>query len=238
MDWKSVHRQNCNYLKFCVSKLSDRRRPLRPHPVVRGRHVDKATRYEMTHLLNLPQFFGSCMIARAMKVGAENCIKKMRQYPNSKLTTIHAWINVGLMHPKSNTPNARRLKLSIQRQSLQRPVRKGPRIHLASEFATPSAQSSKHPFSGRVCTHGLNGGWRRWRHGRWIQQTAELSRVLSAHGQIEFIDNGLWLRNGQSFYLHIDRSNYRQIRGRSGPEMDQKQDLVLRFFKSPFRSST
>ena len=84
MDWKSVHSQNCNYLKFYVSKMSERRRPLRPQPVVRGRHVEKATRYKMIHFLNLPRFFGSCIIARPMEVGAEKCTKKMRHYPNSK----------------------------------------------------------------------------------------------------------------------------------------------------------
>ena len=40
-----MHGQNCNYLKFYVPSLSEKRRPVRPHPGVRFRHVDKATRY-------------------------------------------------------------------------------------------------------------------------------------------------------------------------------------------------
>ena len=40
-----MHGQNCNYLKFYVPSLSEKRRPVRPHPGVRYRHVDKATRY-------------------------------------------------------------------------------------------------------------------------------------------------------------------------------------------------
>ena len=40
-----MHGQNCNYLKFYVTSLSEKRKPVRPHPGVRFRHVDKATRY-------------------------------------------------------------------------------------------------------------------------------------------------------------------------------------------------
>ena len=36
--------KNCNYLKFYVPSVSEKRRPVRPHPGVRYRHVDKATR--------------------------------------------------------------------------------------------------------------------------------------------------------------------------------------------------
>ena len=39
-----MHGQNCNYLKFYVPSLSEKRKPVRPYPGVWFRHVDKATR--------------------------------------------------------------------------------------------------------------------------------------------------------------------------------------------------
>ena len=66
-----MHSQNCNYLKFCVPMTSERRKPLRPQPAVRNRHVEKATR-SCRCTINLPQFFRLRIKARLMKVGAEN----------------------------------------------------------------------------------------------------------------------------------------------------------------------
>ena len=40
-----MHGQNCNYLKFYVPSLSEKRKPVRPYPGVWFRHVDKATRF-------------------------------------------------------------------------------------------------------------------------------------------------------------------------------------------------
>ena len=57
--------------------MSERRRPLRPQPAVRNRHVEKATRYQLTHFLNLPRFFGSCIIARVVNIGADKCTMQM-----------------------------------------------------------------------------------------------------------------------------------------------------------------
>ena len=130
---KFVHRQNCGYLKFFVSMLSEWRRPLRPQLEVRGQHVEKATRHDLTHQLILPQFVGSCITARLMKVEAEKYTKKMRHYPNSKLTRIHASCTKDLTRP-----SARRLNSHICRAQCAE-VQES---HWSQSFAAPSAQSS------------------------------------------------------------------------------------------------
>ena len=63
-----------------------------------------------------------------------------------------------LMHLKSNTPNAQRLKLSIRCQTLPRPVRRVTIVHVKPEFCF--AQCEVLPGFAAMPEFGPNAKWR------------------------------------------------------------------------------